>query len=203
MVIYLLCFVVLLFGVLGNASDMYSGFDMLTYVPVIAWFAYKVQSLSIFAQLAPMRHRTRVCCSILFYITMLAISAAVWLAIVALNGLICWQLPNFYVGVSGFLLFAVLLYSSGFMFMYVNLTSRRVKWSAIILFFAVWIGLYVAIYLCGNALNGADLMYGGVFEAAARTPLGWLFSALFAAFGVALYTAGIILCARRLKPKNF
>ena len=106
-------------------------------------------------------------------------------------------------GAGGFLLASVFLYSTGFAFLYTNLTAKAAKLPVIIAAFAVWAGLYAAIYIFGNVLNGVNFIDGGVFVAAGRTPLGWVFAALFAVFGIAQIAAGIILCAKRLKPKNF
>ena len=64
-------------------------------------------------------------------------------------------------------------------------------------------GVYDALFMFGNVLSGVNFIGGGVFACSGRTPLGWVFAALFAVFGIAQIAAGIILCARRLKPKNF
>ena len=106
-------------------------------------------------------------------------------------------------GAGGFLLASVFLYSTGFALLYTNLTAKAAKLPVIIAAFAVWAGLYAAIFIFGNLLNGLPFVGGGIFVAVGRTPLGWVFAGLFAVFGIMQITAGVILCAKRLKPKDF
>lgn len=203
--IFICYFALMLFSKISIDNNVYQDFNMLIFVPFCALLLCKMYTLSVHERLVPMSHRRRVLCSLLFFLMWLLISYAVWLAIVTVFSLLSWQLPDFYIfhGVSCFLFFSVLLYSAGFALLYANLTVKAAKLPVIIASFAVWAGLYAAIFIFGNVLNGENFIDGGVFVAAGRTPLGWVFSALFAVFGIAQIAVGIVLCARRLKPKNY
>ena len=194
-----------LFGSVGTGGDIYQDFDMLFVMPMCVLVVCKMYTLSVHERLVPMSHRRRVLCSLLFFFMWLIVASAVWGFLVALYSLLNWQLSDFSLlgGAGGLLLVSVFLYSIGFALLYTNLTAKAAKLSVIIAAFAVWAGLYAAIYIFGNVLNGIDFIYGGVFAAAGRTPLGWVFAALFAVFGIVQIAAGIVLCIKRLKPKNF
>ncbi len=203
--IYIGYFALVLFGSVGTGGDIYQNFDMLFVMPVCVLVVCKMYTLSVHERLVPMSHRRRVLCSLLFFFMWLIVASAVWGFWVALYSLLNWQLSDFSLlgGAGGLLLVSVFLYSTGFALLYTNLTAKVAKLPVIIAAFAVWAGLYAAIYIFGNILNGVNFIEGGIFVAAGRTPLGWVFAALFAVFGIAQLTAGIILCAKRLKPKNF
>ncbi len=194
-----------LFGSVGTGSDIYQDFDMLFVMPMCALVVCKMYTLSVHERLVPMSHRRRVLCSLLFFFMWLIVASAVWGFLVALYSLLNWQLSDLSLlgGAGGILLVSVFLYSIGFALLYTNLTAKAAKLSVIIAAFAVWAGLYAAIYIFGNVLNGINFIYGGIFAAAGRTWLGWVFAAMFAALGIAQIVAGIILCIKRLKPKNF
>lgn len=194
-----------LFGSVGTGSDIYQDFDMIFVMPMCVLVVCKIYTLSVHERLVPMTHRRRVLCSLLFFFMWLIVASLVWCLLVVLYSLLNWRMPDFSVlgGTGGFLLGSVFLYGTGFALLYTNLTVKVAKLPIIIAAFAVWIGLYAAIYIFGNVLNGVNFIDGGVFAASGRTPLGWVFAALFAVFGIAQIAAGIILCARRLKPKNF
>ena len=198
-------FAMVLFGSVGTDGDIYQDFDMLYIMPMCVLVVCKMYTLSVHERLVPMSHRRRVLCSLSFFFMWIIVTLAVLGFLVALYSLLNWQLPAFSLlgGAGGFLLVSVFLYSTGFALLYTNLTVKVAKLPVIIVAFAVWTWLYAAIYIFGNALNGIDFIYGGVFAAAGRTPLGWVFAALFAFFGMAQIAAGIILCIKRLKPKNF
>lgn len=198
-------FAMILFGSVGTGGDIYQDFDMLFVIPMCILVVCKMYTLSVHERLVPMTYRRRVLCSLLLFFVWLIITSSVWCFLVTLYSLLNWQMPDFSVlgGAGGFLFVSVLLYSIGFALLYANLTVKVAKLPVIIAAFAVWTGLYAAIYIFGNVLNGVNFIGGGVFAAAGRTPFGWVFAALFAAFGIAMITAGILLCAKRLKPKNF
>lgn len=198
-------FAMMLFGSVGTGGDIYQNFDMLFVMPVCVLIVCKMYTLSVHERLVPMSHRRRVLCSLLFFFMWLIIASAVWCFLVVLYSLLNWRLPDFSFigGEGGFLLVSIFLYSAGFALLYTNLTVKVAKLPVIIAVFAVWIGLYAAIYIFGNVLNGVNFIDGGIFVAAGRTPLGWVFAALFAVFGIAQLATGAILCAKRLKPKNF
>ena len=196
-------FAMVLFGSVGTGGDIYQNFDMLFVMPMCVLVVCKMYTLSVHERLVPMSHRRRVLC--LFFFMWLIVASAVWGFLLALYGLLNWQLSDFSLlgGMGGFLLVSVYLYSIGFALLYTNLTAKVAKLPVIIAAFAVWIGLYAAIYIFSNVLNGIDFIYGGIFAAAGCMPLGWVFAALFAFFGMAQIAAGIVLCIKRLKPKNF
>lgn len=198
-------FALVLFGSVGTGGDIYQDFDMLLVMPMCVLVACKMYTLSVHERLVPMPHRRRVLCSLLFFLMWLIITSAVWGFLVALYSLLNWRLPDFSLlgGAGGFLLVSVFLYSTGFALLYTNLTAKSAKLPVIIAAFAVWAGLYAAIFIFGNLLNGLPFVGGGIFVAAGRTPLGWVFAGLFAVFGIMQITAGVILCAKRLKPKDF
>ena len=198
-------FAMMLFGSVGTGGDIYQDFDMLFVMPVCVLIVCKMYTLSVHEKLVPMTHRRRVLCSLLFFFMWFIVVSAVLAVLMAIYSLLNWRMPDFSVlgGAGGFLLGSVFLYSTGFALLYTNLTAKVAKLPVIIAAFAVWAGLYAAIYIFGNILNGVNFIEGGIFVAAGRTPLGWVFAALFAVFGIAQLTAGIILCAKRLKPKNF
>lgn len=198
-------FAMMLFGSVGTGGDIYQDFDMLFVMPVCVLIVCKMYTLSVHEKLVPMTHRRRVLCSLLFFFMWLIVASAVWGFGVALYSLLNWQLSDFSLlgGAGGLLLVSVFLYSTGFALLYTNLTAKVAKLPVIIAAFAVWAGLYAAIYIFGNILNGVNFIEGGIFVAAGRTPLGWVFAALFAVFGIAQLATGVILCIKRLKPKNF
>lgn len=198
-------FAMMLFGSVGTGGDIYQDFDMLFVMPVCVLIVCKMYTLSVHEKLVPMTHRRRVLCSLLFFFMWLIVASAVWGFGVALYSLLNWQLSDFSLlgGAGGLLLVSVFLYSTGFALLYTNLTAKVAKLPVIIAAFAVWAGLYAAIYIFGNILNGVNFIDGGIFVAAGRTPLGWVFAALFAVFGIAQLATGVILCIKRLKPKNF
>ena len=178
---------------------------MLFVMPMCVLTVCKMYTLSVHEKLVPMTHRRRVLCSLLFFFMWLIVASAVWGFLVALYSLLNWQLSDLSLlgGAGGILLVSVFLYSIGFALLYTNLTAKVAKLPVIMAAFAVWAGLYAVGYIFGNVLNGSDFIYGGIFAAAGRTPLGWVFAALFAFFGMAQIAAGIVLCIKRLKPKNF
>lgn len=198
-------FALVLFGSVGTGGDIYQDFDMLLVMPMCVLVACKMYTLSVHERLVPMPHRRRVLCSLLLFLMWLIITSAVWGFLVALYSLLNWRLPDFSLlgGAGGFLLASVFLYSTGFALLYTNLTAKSAKLPVIIAAFAVWAGLHAAIFIFGNLLNGLPFVGGGIFVAAGRTPLGWVFAGLFAVFGIMQITAGVILCAKRLKPKDF
>ncbi len=198
-------FAMMLFGSVGTGGDIYQDFDMLFVMPVCVLIVCKMYTLSVHEKLVPMTHRRRVLCSLLFFFMWFIVVSAVLAVLMAIYSLFNWRLPDFSVlgGAGGFLLVSVFLYSTGFALLYTNLTAKVAKLPVIIAAFAVWAGLYAAIYIFGNVLNGINFIYGGIFAAAGRTWLGWVFAAMFAALGIAQIVAGIILCIKRLKPKNF
>lgn len=198
-------FALVLFGSVGTGGDIYQDFDMPLVMPMCVLVACKMYTLSVHERLVPMPHRRRVLCSLLLFLMWLIITSAVWGFLVALYSLLNWRLPDFSMlgGAGGFLLASVFLYSTGFALLYTNLTAKAAKLPVIIAAFAVWAGLYAAIFIFGNLLNGLPFVGGGIFVAVGRTPLGWVFAGLFAVFGIMQITAGVILCAKRLKPKDF
>ena len=198
-------FAMMLFGSVGTGGNIYQDFDMLFVMHVCVLIVCKMYTLSVHERLVPMSHRRRVLCSLLFFFMWLIVASAVWGFGVALYSLLNWQLSDFSLlgGAGGLLLVSVFLYSTGFALLYTNLTAKVAKLPVIIAAFAVWAGLYAAIYIFGNILNGVNFIEGGIFVAAGRTPLGWVFAALFAVFGIAQLATGVILCIKRLKPKNF
>ncbi len=198
-------FALMLFGSVGTGGDIYQDFDMLLVMPMCVLVACKMYTLSVYERLVPMPHRRRVLCSLLLFLMWLIITSAVWGFLVVLYSLLNWRLPDFSMlgGAGGFLLASVFLYSTGFALLYTNLTAKAAKLPVIIAAFAVWAGLYAAIFIFGNLLNGLPFVGGGIFVAVGRTPLGWVFAGLFAVFGIMQITAGVILCAKRLKPKDF
>lgn len=198
-------FAMIIFGSVGTGGDIYQDFDMLFIMPVCVLIVCKMYTLSVHERLVPMTHRRRVLCSLLFFFMWLIVTSAVWGVLVTLYSLLNWQLPNFSLlgGAGGLLLVSVFLYGTGFALLYTNLTVKAAKLPVIIAAFAVWAGLYAAIFIFGNVLNGINFIDGGVLVAAGRTPLGWWFAALFVAFGAVQVIAGILLCVKRLKPKNF
>ena len=203
--VFICYFAMVIFGSVGTGGDIYQDFDMLFVMPMCVLTVCKIYTLSVHERLVPMSHRRRVLCSLLFFFMWLIIVSSVWCFLVVLYSLLNCRLPDFsLLGDTGsFLLVSVYLYSIGFALLYTNLTAKVAKLPVIMAAFAVWAGLYAAIYIFGNVLNGIDFIYGGIFAAAGRTPLGWVFAALFAALGIAQLATGVILCAKRLKPKNF
>ena len=178
--VFICYFAMVLFGSVGTDGDIYQDFDMLYIMPMCVLVVCKMYTLSVHERLVPMSHRRRVLCSLSFFFMWIIVTLAVLGFLVALYSLLNWQLPAFSLlgGAGGFLLVSVFLYSTGFALLYTNLTVKVAKLPVIIVAFAVWTGLYAAIYIFGNALNGIDFIYGGIFAAAGCTPLGWVFAAL-------------------------
>lgn len=178
--VFICYFAMVIFGSVGTGGDIYQDFDMLFVMPMCVLTVCKIYTLSVHERLVPMSHRRRVLCSLLFFFMWLIIVSSVWCFLVVLYSLLNCRLPDFSVlgGAGGFLLVSVFLYSTGFALLYTNLTAKVAKLPVIIAAFAVWAGLYAAIYIFGNVLNGIDFIYGGIFAAAGCTPLGWVFAAL-------------------------